>query len=730
MTKEGRLEEYYSFSEKDTFSTIIQEFRSGKSVCVSKGGKAEIINKFDKAISGGRFALSINLFLFGLIYFKEDILDHIKRKGLFRYSRYVDKKCILDRLCLKILSISNEINLDIQTVTYLNSIVNMAPVLGVLRKRYFNIIKEIVRLHKRAQNASPRTSFMRTILIFVDRLFLIDYQTRQHENPNAFSFYSKESICEAAATLIFLYRRRYEDDPGSIGVADEEYLNGKAIIDLLKEARHFRDLQDYEIYIDLFSYNCTKDNNTIHLHPEFPSLEKTIRMGFIKTDLQKYYSIRESLKKDERSSLLSLEELTDRFIASSKSEIFEYEDSRGYPRYILKIPDSLVSMLIEINKSDRVFKEEQDLINHSLYEYLINFADARALPLTKDLNLFEFLKIKRFLDVLACIIFNKYRKIPEDRREIFIRSLVPIMGKPFLYKLSDHPAARQKIDSFLDILSWRPEQDIIFDLQYQPFVPMGDFYLIPTNIFLFLNVIRNIFALEHRYQNPAVLEDGRIDLLGDLLTSVFREKGYLTAQKIEYKSKRAGEIDFIAIRDDFMFIAECKRSLLPTGLYEIRRLYDYLKKGDDQLDYLIDAMKDQGVIKEVGDKIGYDLGRISQIKTAIITNNRLFVGYRIGNHPIRNIQEICNIISSGIIKTENGEFSVWKGDVFTPDDLQYYLDDEFYRYQYDSMVPKSYIYDFGEVKFSFSTFHLDQDKFKENIIKNEKKYRRIHQTQR
>ena len=694
---------------------------------ISNTVKANISREFEQAVINGRFALSINLLLFGLIYLREDILEYIKRKGLFRYSKYLDTRCIIENLCSRILSISDQVNLDAQTINYLDSVVNMAPILGALKRIKSDIIREIVRFHISARHTSPRASFIRTILASIDHLFLIGYQPRQHDNPNNLDFYSKESLCEAAATLIFLYIERYKEDDGYTGVVDERYLIGPRLLDILKRARHLRDLQEYEIYIDLFSYRCTKEINIVHLEPKTPELEQAIRLGFIKTDLQNYYIAMEKQEKKEGSAPLTLEELTDRYIVKSKIEIFEYEESRGYPRYILKIPDSLVSLLIKINGSDRLFREEADLINHSLYENMIDFSAAKDLALTKDLNLFEFLKIKRFFDILATAILRKYRTIPDDRRTAFIRSLVPIIEKSFFYKLFDLPAARQKIDSFMGLLSWKPELGLSLDLQYQPFIESRGFYLIPTNIFYFANAIRNIFALEYRRQNPAVFEDGTTDLLGDLLASVFREKGYLTARRITYGSSRPGEIDFIAIKDKFMFIAECKRSLLPTGLYEIRRLYDYLKKGGDQLDSIVDAMKDQAILKELGNKIGYDLRNIGRLATAIISNNRQFVGYRMGKHPIRNIQEMSNLVSSGIIKTFEGEFCVWKGDDFSSSDLENYLDDAFYRFQYDSLVPRSYNYDFGETKFVFSTFHLDLNKYRENIVRFGRKCRRINQ---
>jgi len=45
-------------------------------------------------------------------------------------------------------------------------------------------------------------------------------------------------------------------------------------------------------------------------------------------------------------------------------------------------------------------------------------------------------------------------------------------------------------------------------------------------------------------------------------------------------------------KEDFLFVAECKNSLLPTDIYELRNIYDSLNKANKQLNLVLDALKD------------------------------------------------------------------------------------------------------------------------------------------
>jgi hypothetical protein len=174
----------------------------------------------------------------------------------------------------------------------------------------------------------------------------------------------------------------------------------------------------------------------------------------------------------------------------------------------------------------------------------------------------------------------------------------------------------------------------------------------------------------------------------------------------------------LAVKENLIFIAECKKSLLPTDIFELRTLYDNLWKASEQLDLIIEALSNLEYRNRIGVKVEYDLSKERTIIASIITTNRLFVGLRLFKYPIRNIQEVLNIIGTGTIKTQKGEYSVWKNKEFSLDDLFYYFEDgKFHQFLFDAMTEKDILYRFKAINVNFVTYTLDILKAENNFEK-------------
>ena len=64
---------------------------------------------------------------------------------------------------------------------------------------------------------------------------------------------------------------------------------------------------------------------------------------------------------------------------------------------------------------------------------------------------------------------------------------------------------------------------------------------------------------------------------------------------------------------------------------------------------------------------------VDGISTCIVTGNRIFTGYAIGDHPVRPAYEMINILVGGSIQINDEEFRVWRKPEFEPQDLLDYL---------------------------------------------------------
>ncbi len=705
------------FNKKDAVSQLILEYKKGNFLNLTASEK-EIIHKgIEENVSHARFIASSNYIISGLLHDKDDTIELIKRKGLFRYSKYLETKNIIESLCNKILSLSGDLNLNQNQLKYFKTIKNLSPIYNILDQKRSSIINEI-RNFKKLQNKGIKKSLIKTLLVYIDSLFLKNYYPAQKECPQTLNYYSKEKISEAISYIIFLYKDLFGFEEIEKLLIDEGYILSKAIEKIILDACHFKDLREFEIMIDNFSYECISENQNIIIQPFIPDFEKSIKIGYIRTEQTKYYDFHYNFRNLGFTSLENVINKLNEFCKNHTIDLVKHTDSFNSPRYTIEIPEPIYNLLAnKFLHPDTLFEEEAQYISYVFKEQFLTLEKLKNFYIRNTLSLFDFLKIKRFFMLLNLLFSKNILEKTKDTPEILFRSIIPALRKDFIYEILSHVTTKDKIADFLDIVTWRPEQREIFDLQYQPFLFSGNYYIIPVNVFVNSNTIRNIFALEYKLNNPQIFDDGRYDPISEKLTKSFKYQEFATHGKTNYSFKNGGDIDFLAYKEDFLFVAECKNSLLPTDIYELRNIYDSLNKANKQLNLILDALKDSNTIKEISDKINYDLKNIKRIQTAVITSTRLFVGSSFWNHPVRSVHEITNFLETGNIEKNDGEYSLWGNDTFTINDLINYLNDNnpFIKLFYESMELRKLEYHFNSFRVSFETYSLNTQKLELNF---------------
>ena len=77
----------------------------------------------------------------------------------------------------------------------------------------------------------------------------------------------------------------------------------------------------------------------------------------------------------------------------------------------------------------------------------------------------------------------------------------------------------------------------------------------------------------------------RVEPTVKALVDAFSEHSANVQSQIKYRwSDVDGEIDLIALIDGQLFIMECKSSIVPCNVFEVRTSYDYILNGATQLD--------------------------------------------------------------------------------------------------------------------------------------------------
>ena len=151
--------------------------------------------------------------------------------------------------------------------------------------------------------------------------------------------------------------------------------------------------------------------------------------------------------------------------------------------------------------------------------------------------------------------------------------------------------------------------------------------------------------------------------------------------------RRKIEIDVLARFGDYLFVFECKYSLLPCNPHELRTSYDHIKKAASQLTRIKELLALKHIEAELYHRLGWAVTPALEIITCIVSCNGMFPGLVIGGHPVRRWAELQNIIESGVVNvgtvnlSENDgeigiqaddlvELSLWDGPALTPESLR------------------------------------------------------------
>lgn len=112
-------------------------------------------------------------------------------------------------------------------------------------------------------------------------------------------------------------------------------------------------------------------------------------------------------------------------------------------------------------------------------------------------------------------------------------------------------------------------------------------------------------------------------------------------------------------------------------------------------------------------KLGWKVPPTSRLYTSCITANRLFTGYTLGAHPVRQAHEFINVVRSGTVQLvghEHPERSFWRGDEFNAEDLVDYLEGKsVVQARIGALIPAYRSLDFRGRQLVFEEFAMSMD---------------------
>lgn len=407
----------------------------------------------------------------------------------------------------------------------------------------------------------------------------------------------------------------------------------------------------------------------VYFHKDF----KDVLLGYIKQEMQEmlFYGKKYS-SHEEDACLKTLSQL----IADELGDKIYKRISNGIlTRYRFEIPTALLNAMAEQKVVGKVqlFKEEAFELEHFSKEMCMNTNELYEKKVTQNCNAYDILLCQRFFRIMYYI--QKYVYQNERDIKVILQSLIPSMNKKnlkaFLLLLLKNS---QKVDEVYDLLSY--DINYKFDIQYTPFLEIGNNVIFPTSVLACSNLMRNTIAYSYLSKNEIVNEDGGKEPLVKVCENCFRQCSYkyeiFTNKKFKYKGKN-GEIDVLVVSESDLIIIECKGPLMPTSNFEMRATFEHIEKAQKQLDLSKEAFEDDGFRnKFFKDSLHMD-GKHRNVYTCTVLGNRLFSIWSGVRHPIRNIYELDMILNNGEISSPFAKWNIWKKGIYSHEDLIDYI---------------------------------------------------------
>ena len=538
------------------------------------------------------------------------------------------------------------------------------------------------RIKKELHGVPYESSLIIELLAYINMIFRYrNASTAQvhtmgspNKNNKCVSDYTNEEISEAASYLIYLFTEERGFQPKKEKWLDIDYILYGRIDKLVLLACHRNLILEWEFLVDCLGYELEAGEKSIRIYDPDDQLEKSFRIGLIKTSMQEQLSAMQIIE----TTPIGLQELAQMTVTELGDTLFEWRcEDKLFQRYRMAFPEPLLDPLLP-KKNDGalgLFREEYIELYFANHELTFKSADIFNQMVTNHCSVVDLILFKRFF-----ILFNfSQRWLFEKETDIrkVIPSLIPIMSEEQLIDLIEKFVdGKEKAGELLELLSWDGHGKL--DLQYTPIIKIDSkHYYVATDILISSNIARNSLVLARGKKISAANSDGQNDPLEIFCEKSFRECSfpYQTRSNVKYKYRgEQGEIDFLAWSDSRIYIIECKKAILPSSSHEIRATYEHIQKASQQLDMSSEALQDEMVQKNYFPQWGIS-SRSRTIHTCILLGNRLFAVPNGMQHPVRYAYELNMILTSGTVNSNLGHWSCWTSEQFADEDLARYLSD-------------------------------------------------------
>lgn len=612
------------------------------------------------------------------VWCPDEAITYSRKKGAFRYRMGGKKSNNASYYLENLIKCNRYLKYNKINVEYLNMKINCEWMYIFYSKTEKKVTDEIEMHHQRRirKNISGNkleTALFKELIAYMEMSFVWgDETTRTPNDKDLLTGYSREEIGEAISYIIYMYENIIGIDEKCNYWVDSHYIISDDIENLILLACKILRLQELELLIDYFDYQITKVENRWRISSS-SNLEKSLRMGYAKTEMQLQIFWKSHVRND--NEVMSLNKLSTMIVEELKDTIIKKTEKGFLCRYRIEFPTLLIEFMKENLKKYSLFEEEIISLKYmekemvSLDEVLLNK------KVTQHANLGDVLLFQRFF----VLVSNIYKQIflNEEDINVIANSIGPVFEYNTIFNLINIIINdEKKTKELFDVFTYNKATKL--DLQYTPILRAGNRIYFSVAIIAMSNMLRNIISYSYMVKNQIVNNDNGLELMVQHCVAAFKDCKenceVFDNKNFTYQGKK-GEIDVLVISDTYILIIECKAPITPTNNFEMRSEYEHLLKAEKQLNLSKNAFSDKGFRKKYLQGLGVE-EKNRKIMTCILLGNRLFTGYTGLDHPIRCFHELDMILNKGVVVGPEQTMRIWKNEEYSSEDLIEFLSDK------------------------------------------------------
>lgn len=612
------------------------------------------------------------------IWEADSCIELSRKKGVFRYKAYKLENNNALYLLNELIKCKDIFNFSDSTLNYLKSKKKLSWIFDFYKKSENTLIKYIKNHHKkrwviRRENILVESSLFKELLAYIDLTFYCNREVNNEDylNKDHLKGYSQEEICNGVSYLIFLYDKIIGIKQNQAYFVDTKYIMSPQIEYIILLACKVIELEEWELSIDYFNYKINISKNVLTIFDESELMEKSIRMGFARTEIQEqvfYMKISSIL-----NNALSFNEICDEIVKRLGKKMTTEINDGLLSRYVFSFPEELFDLFAHKGLfRKKLFKEEILRLEYCAKELIMNIDEACKKQITEHCTLLDVLLFQRFFVFIDIFLEKTLFRMGDESK--IIQSLIPAFNKDILKSiLIKFIGDDIKVEELFELFTYKNKFKL--DLQYTPLLWASDNIVYPNTVISKSNMLRNCIGYSYQIKNQLVNDDHGLETLVKVCSEAFQncKENYMVLTNKKYKyQKQHGEVDVIVVSNDDIILIECKCPLIPVNNFEMRSSLAHIEKANKQLNLSKKAFSDKEFRKSYF-KLWDIEDKNQKIKTCIIFGNRLFCGYNKFQHPIRYIYELQTLLGEGIIDSELGKWSMWQGKEYSHHDLINYL---------------------------------------------------------